>query len=168
MSASGDPSGDPHGVVSVSAADFLWFVDLALDQMVEILRRLGDDGANRCPVLSGANTPFAILTHCLGVMEFWGGSTVSGRAITRDREAEFVAAGSVEELAERTVAARRQLELDLARMDPAAAPLGALKPEFAEAPYGRTQGGVLLHVLEELFQHLGQMELSRDVLLAGE
>lgn len=155
-------------MVSVSAGDFLWFVDLALDQMVDILRQLGDDGANKCPNLSGANSPFAILTHCLGVMEFWGGSTVAGRAITRDREAEFVAAGSVEELVQRASAARRQLELDLARMDPTCAPHGALKSEFDEAPYGRTQGGVLLHILEELFQHLGQMELSRDILFAGD
>jgi hypothetical protein len=153
--------------VSVAAGDFLWFVDLALDQMVDILRRLGDDGANRCPNLSGANAPFAILTHCLGVMEFWGGSMMAGRAITRDREAEFVAAGSVKELAQRTAAARRQLELDMALMDTPSAPHGALGPEDAATPYARTQGGVLLHILEELFQHLGQMELSRDVLLAG-
>jgi hypothetical protein len=35
-----------------------------------------------------------------------------------------------------------------------------------DRPDGRTNGGVLLHVLEELFQHLGQLELTRDVLLA--
>ena len=28
----------------------------------------------------------------------------------------------------------------------------------------RTQGHALLHVLEELTQHLGQMELTRDIL----
>ena len=30
----------------------------------------------------------------------------------------------------------------------------------------RTQGAVLLHVYEELAQHLGQLEVTRDVLLA--
>ena len=30
-----------------------------------------------------------------------------------------------------------------------------------------TQGDVLLHVYEELAQHLGQLEVTRDVLLAG-
>ncbi|MCA0337442.1 MAG: DUF664 domain-containing protein [Actinobacteria bacterium] len=30
----------------------------------------------------------------------------------------------------------------------------------------RSQGAVLLHVHEELAQHLGQMEVIRDVLLA--
>ena len=35
-------------------------------------------------------------------------------------------------------------------------------------PYTETKGAVLLHVLEELFQHLGQMELTRDALVAAE
>jgi len=30
----------------------------------------------------------------------------------------------------------------------------------------RSQGHALLHVLEELYQHLGQAELTRDLLLA--
>jgi hypothetical protein len=33
-----------------------------------------------------------------------------------------------------------------------------------DLPYA-TKGGVLVHILEELYQHLGQMELTRDVLL---
>ena len=32
--------------------------------------------------------------------------------------------------------------------------------------FTRTQGGVLLHVYEELAQHLGQLEVTRDVLLS--
>jgi hypothetical protein len=34
-------------------------------------------------------------------------------------------------------------------------------------PYARAKGAVLLHILEELFQHLGQMEITRDALMAG-
>ncbi len=54
--------------------DELWFVALALDNMVAMLRELGHDGANRRPELPGANSAYAIVTHCLGVMEFWGGA----------------------------------------------------------------------------------------------
>jgi DinB superfamily len=154
--------------VSVSVADFLWFVDDALDAMLDILRRLGDIRANTRPDLGGANSPFAILTHCLGVMEFWGGSMVAGRAVARDREAEFVAEGAVEELVRRTATARRQLEADLSELDPSAAPAGPVDPGDAAVPYGQTRGAVLLHILEELYQHLGQMQLSRDVLMSGE
>ena len=34
-------------------------------------------------------------------------------------------------------------------------------------PYTESKGAVLLHVLEELFQHCGQMELTRDALVAS-
>jgi hypothetical protein len=151
----------------VSEADFLWFVDLALDQMVAIVVQLGDDGANRRPDLAGANAPFAILTHCLGVMEFWGGSMVADRISTRDRQAEFVAEGSVHDLMQHVAMARRQLASDIAGFDAPAPTAQAPAPADVATPFGRTMGGVLLHVLEELFQHLGQMEITRDLLLEG-
>jgi Protein of unknown function (DUF664) len=152
----------------VSEADFLWFVDLALDQMVAIIEQLGDDRANRRPDVAGANSPFAILTHCLGVMEFWGGSMVADRTSTRDRQAEFVAEGSVNDLIEQSDVARRQLALDISGFDSQAPTAQAPAQEDVATPLGRSMGGVLLHILEELFQHLGQMEISRDVLLASE
>jgi len=34
--------------------------------MLDIVTRLGDDLANRHLDLPGANSPYAILTHCLG------------------------------------------------------------------------------------------------------
>jgi uncharacterized damage-inducible protein DinB len=142
-------------------------VDEALGQMMAILRELGDERANRRPEFSGANSPFAILTHCLGVMEFWGGHLVGGREIERDRAAELIAAGPVEDLVRRTEAARRQLERDMAGLDSQAALPDVLGGEDAAAPYGQSLGAVLVHVLEELWQHLGQMELTRDILLAG-
>jgi hypothetical protein len=146
--------------------DVLWFADGALDQMVAALRQLGDERVNDRPDLPGANTPFAIVTHCLGVLEFWGGAMVAGRRISRDRDAEFRARGRVDELVAWVDAARRQLTEDVAGTvweDPPRLPVD---PEDADRPDGRSQGGVLLHILEELFQHLGQLELTRDVLLA--
>jgi Protein of unknown function (DUF664) len=151
-------------VLTVSDDDFLWFVDLALDAMVAILRHLGDDKASLRPDLEGANSPYAILTHCLGVMEFWGGYMVAGRQIVRDRHAEFRAEGRVAHLVQRVTDARRQLEADIADMDPTAPPRHPCAAGDEERPDARTQGGVLLHILEELVQHLGQMEISRDVL----
>jgi hypothetical protein len=151
----------------ISTEDYLFYVDLALDEMVTIVTDLGDDLANRRPALTGANSPFALLTHCLGVMEYWAGHVVAGRQIIRDRAAEFRATGSVEELAARTRQARCQLKADLADLEPYASPRGDAAPEDAALPYARTQGGALLHVYEELAQHLGQMEITRDVLLAA-
>src|ERR1700712_1512271 len=126
---------------------------------------LGDARANRRPDLPGANSPFAILTHCLGVVEFWGGHVIAGRPSHRDREAEFVATGSVAELAGQARAAQIQLRADVAGIDPLASPRGDVDPEDAILPEGRTQGGAFVHILEELAQHRGQLEISRDLLL---
>ena len=149
----------------ISTGDFLWFVDQALDEMVRIVRELGDNAASTRPDLPGANSPYAILTHCLGVMEFWGGYMVADRPIERDRAAEFRAEGRVDDLVERTAAARRRLEADIAAGDPSAPPRhDPVYPEDAGTPIASSQAGVLLHVLRELTQHLGQMEGARDVL----
>src|SRR5215472_7239307 len=85
-------------LVETSVAAVVSYVDRAVDQMAVIVTELGDDLANRKPVLAGSNSPYAILRHCLGVMEFWGGQVVAGRVITRDRDAEFRARGPVTDL----------------------------------------------------------------------
>jgi hypothetical protein len=152
-------------MLMILLADYLWYVDQALDAMVGIVTDLGDELANRRPKLAGANSPYVILTHCLGVMEFWGGQAVAGRTISRDRAAEFTASGPVAELAERAAAAGSRLQEDLSGLEPLTAPRGAVGGPDALTPVGSTQGGILFHIYEELSQHLGQMELTRDVLL---
>lgn len=150
----------------ISVEDYLFFVDEALDGMVEIVTALGDELANRRPDVAGTNSPYVLLTHCLGVMEFWAGAVVAGRRIERDRDAEFHATGPVADLVARTRDARRRLEADLAALEPAAVPRGWTDPADTDLPITRTQGGALAHLHRELAQHLGQMESCRDVLLA--
>jgi len=155
--------------VAVSAADYLWFADHALDEMAAIVEGLGDALANRRPPFRAANSPFAILTHCLGVLEYWGGATVAERPVQRDRGAEFTASGEVAGLLRRTEQARRRLREDIVGLD-AFAPPAHLRKDPADpdpVPYAEAKGAVLLHILEELFQHLGQMELTRDALAAA-
>jgi hypothetical protein len=150
----------------IDVDDFLYFVDEALEGMVTVVTELGDDLANRRLDVPGANSPYAVLFHCLGVMEYWGGAMVAGRAIERDRDAEFRVSGRVAELIGRTRRARRQLDADMTGLEPLAPPRGTPAPEDADLPLARTQGGVLIHVYEELAQHRGQMEVTRDVLRA--
>jgi hypothetical protein len=156
------------GPVSVAAADYLWFADQALHEMAGIVEGLGDEMANRRPPFREANSPFAILTHCLGVLEYWGGATVAERPIQRDRAAEFTATGEVAGLLWRTEVARRRLREDIAGLEAAAGPAGVRPNPDHPVPYAHTKGAVLLHILEELFQHLGQMEITRDALVAKE
>jgi hypothetical protein len=51
------------------------YVDRAVEAMTDIVDDLGDELANTRPALPGANSPYVILRHCLGVMEFWGGQS---------------------------------------------------------------------------------------------
>lgn len=150
----------------ISAEDYLWYVDEALDGMVAIVTELGDELANRRPDIPDTNSPYVLLHHCLGVMEFWGGHMVAGRTVDRDRDAEFRASGPVDELVARTRRARRQLAADVATVEAGSPPRGTPDAEDADLPMARTQGGVLIHIYEELAQHRGQMEGCRDVLLA--
>jgi hypothetical protein len=150
----------------ISTHDCLWYVEEALDGMVGIVTDLGDELANRAPDLPDANSPFAILTHCLGVLEDWGGSYIAGRVIERDREAEFHASGSVDDLVAEAERAREQLGIDLASFEPFLPVLGTIDPTEADLPFYRSQGGALFHIYEELAQHQGQMEITRDLLRA--
>ena len=144
------------------------YVDRAVDQMTAIVTELGDELANRKPTLPGANSPYAILRHCLGVMEFWGGEVVAGREITRDRPAEFRARGAVAGLAAAATTALGRFRADAATADFAGPPRGGAghQKDLFELEF-TSQGHALLHVLEEVTQHLGQMELTRDVLRAA-
>ncbi len=153
----------------ISADDYLYFANSALDAMTDIVAQLGDDLANRRPDIPGANSPYAILTHCLGVMEYWAGGLVAGRRIDRDRDAEFRASGRVQDLLERAAAARDQFARDVATVSDGEDPLrGELPPGSAskdDQPITKNQGVALVHVYEELAQHRGQMEISRDLIL---
>jgi Protein of unknown function (DUF664) len=144
------------------------YVDRAVDQMTAIVTGLGDDLANRKPALAGANSPYAILRHCLGVMEFWGGEVVAGREVIRDRPAEFRAHGPVAGLAAATRKAQDQFRADAATADFAGPPRGGTgHRKYPDELEYVSQGHALLHVLEEVTQHLGQMELTSDVLRAA-
>ena len=163
----GSPTdGEGAASVAVAANEYLWFVDLALGQMAAIVEEMGDDLVNRRPPFRDANSAYAIVTHCLGVMEYWGGATVAGRSIERDRAAEFTASGPVAPLLERVAEARRRLAEDMVGLDAWAEPGSVRRDPDDPVPYSETKGAVLLHLLEELFQHLGQMEITRDALTA--
>ena len=146
--------------------DYLYFTDRALDGMIAIVAELGDDRANSA-AYPGANSPYALLHHCLCVIETWVGGFVRGRPVVRDRDAEFTAAGPVEPLIARCATVRAQMHVDVADADPEELLLQEPPAEVLGPPTRLTQGGALQHVFEELAQHHGQMETLRDVLVAA-
>jgi hypothetical protein len=164
----GSPTdGEGAASVAVPVSDYLWFVDLALSQMTAIVEELGDELVNRRPPFRDTNSAYVILTHCLGVMEYWGGATVAERPVQRDRAAEFSASGDVAGLLRRSDHARRRLREDIVGLHSTALPVSVRRDPEEPTPYTETKGAVLLHILEELFQHLGQMEITRDALVAS-
>jgi hypothetical protein len=151
----------------ISNDDYLWFVDRTLDQMVVVLGQLSDEHACEKPELPGANSPYGIVTHCLGVMTSWAGHLVANREVVRDRDTEFSATGTVGELVAKLETVRHQFQADVAvaQLDE---PLHfPVSPADADFPFGMRQGAALFHIYEELAQHLGQMEITRDILLSN-
>ncbi|MCG5216416.1 mycothiol transferase [Streptosporangium soli] len=146
--------------------DYLYYVDRALDGMAGIVAGLGDRLANARPPFPGANSPYALLAHCLGVVSYWAGALVAGREVVRDRDGEFASAGPVGPLLDSVTAVRARLAEDVRAAVPAARLRGTPPAHFLGPDRELTQGAALLHVYEELAQHHGQMEILRDVILA--
>ena len=135
----------------IDSQDLLLFMDRALDGMVAILEELGDELANEEPNLPGANSPYAILFHCLGVTNYWIGTLLGGRDVPRDRPAEFKAAGSVKDLSERIHGLKVQIRNDLDGFKGTAALTSTPNRSYSPIPeYDQwTQGWVLVHTYEE-------------------
>lgn len=137
--------------------DFLMFVDRALDGMLRIVEELGDERSNTVPDLPGANSPYAILFHCVAVIDFWVGTLLAGRPVERHRDAEFIAQGTVAEIRRRVNKLKRQLRSDVTHVQGDQPVSMALSSEYNPAPQNQnwTQGATLMHAYEELAQHHG-------------
>lgn len=140
------------------------YVRLAFDQMLHVARRLGDDRVNIRPHGPTTNAVAGLIMHCCGVSEFWLGHVGLGRPSDRERDSEFSKLTTIAELEATVEATTRQIEADLAAIGPGA------HSEFAERRQflvdgDRSDASLVLHVIEELFQHLGHIDLTADALL---
>lgn len=138
------------------------FVDQAFRGFLEVVDRLGDEFVNERPVGDGTTSVAALVVHCCGVTEYWLGHVALGEPSDRDREAEFAAVASVDGLHERVAATRRAVAGWLDRLERGEGTDGERRPPVWGGD--TSDAGAVLHVVEELFQHLGHAELSADVL----
>lgn len=137
----------------------------AFDQLLGVADRLGEPAMNARPLGPSTNSVASLVLHGCGVTEFWLGHVALGEPTTRDRDAEFTRTASLDELH----------HLVATTLDRATSHVHRL-----EAGEGTDEGGregrsllagvtsdasVVLHVLEELYQHLGHAELAADALL---
>ncbi|MEU8872150.1 DinB family protein [Streptomyces javensis] len=147
--------------------EYLYFLRRAFDGMISALEELGDELANTAPPLPGANSPFAVAHHCTGVADYWIGHIIAGRSVDRDRASEFTAVGTITDLKSTVDPLFDRLGEDLRGIDAQAAPRNVPPAAFEGPDRPLSCAGVQLHVLEELAQHHGQIQITRDVLLNG-
>ena len=150
----------------ITVEEYLRYCDQALDAYAAIVTELGDDLVNaRLDGIPGSNSAFALVTHVQGMTTRWVRTVNRGIVVPRDRPAEFTATGTVDDALRIVEATRAVLHEDARAASPRELPVNPAHEKDGSISY-ETQGDVLLHVYEELAQHLGQLEVTRDVLLA--
>jgi hypothetical protein len=132
--------------------------------MVQTLEELGDERANRRPDLPEANSPYAILAHCVGLTHYWIGRVCAERPYARDRDAEFRAQGSVAEMRQAVRDLQRHLQDDMQRVRLDQPALGKLEARHSDLR-DLTQDECVMRCFKELSQHQGHMDITRDMLL---
>src|SRR5215510_8758031 len=100
--------------MSIAPEEFLSYINGALDGMVQTVEELGDERVNLRPNnMPNTNSPFVILTHCVGLAHYFIGTALAGRQVHRDRDAEFRAQGTVAEIRQAVRALQQHLSDDL-------------------------------------------------------
>ncbi|PJJ43150.1 uncharacterized protein DUF664 [Glutamicibacter mysorens] len=133
------------------------------DQLTEALASIPPEQANSLLPVQGSNSPVQLMLHCCGMMRRWSSTVNLGVEVPRDRAAEFTAVMDKEAALQLASDARKSFVNDLALTAMHDAPIAA--PPGRDSEYWMaTCEGVLMHVLEELCQHLGHLEITRDVL----
>jgi uncharacterized protein (DUF952 family) len=138
------------------------YLDAALGDMVALAVRAGRH-LNVRPHGKGTNSVGALVVHCCAVCEFWLGHVALGREDRRDRDAEFAARTQLVHLEAAIERTRRRSSQDLAAL---AVTPGRPSELRVQLPAGGSDRALVLHVLRELHQHLGHMELTIDALRA--
>lgn len=149
--------------MQLTATTLCVYLDHAYDGMRKVLERLDDERVNQRPHGPATNSVAALVTHCCGVVPFWLEHVGLDAPTDRDRDAEFRAEATVEELRAMLDDVQSRCHDMVGRLQVGNA--AAYHPARAHLPGGdRSDTSLVLHVLEELYQHLGHMELTADAL----
>ena len=136
----------------------------AFDALLSVADRLGDELVNERPITDHTNAVAALIVHCCGVTEFWLGHVGVGRPDHRQREAEFTTRKTVAELHDLVAATVAQMDADLRALETGATSPHGEARAFLPGDQG-SASSLVVHVLEELYQHLGHCEIAADALL---
>ncbi len=147
--------------MELDAATIELYLRHAFAGMERVLDRLDDETVNARPAGWGTNSVAGLIVHCCELAPSWFLLPGLGRESTRDRDAEFAATATVAELRARIASAVEQSAAVLTEF--VAGPTVTDHPLRDFMPgTDRSDGALVVHVLEELFQHLGHMEVTAD------
>ncbi len=152
------------------AAQFADVLDsIGRDVLIQ-LSGVSPEDLNRPLDIPETNSLFALATHLVGSGEFWVLAMVGGQNIPRDREAEFRATGTLNELVNRyeswLVAVHELLDnLPDADMKRAIEAPAARRPYFKDKVI--TVRDCLLHAVEHCALHQGHIQITRQLLAAS-
>lgn len=142
-----------------------------IERICVAIEGLTGEQLNWRPSIPDANSCYVIATHTLGNIRAWVLGICCGQEIERDRAAEFRAEGDdAAPIIERARALQQEIGEALAGLEPST--LDEVRPArqqlwgagTAEPVTGRE---ALLHAIEHAAQHLGQIELTRDLARAA-
>jgi hypothetical protein len=156
-------------MIDLEEHDVVAFVNLALDRMVTKAVALGPRVSDR-PHLDGANSVYSLIVHCIGVTDWWFDHAILGNSSQRDRDAEFDASGTLSDLQRLVGQFRSDLPELVGRVTRAAQPESDYLDSLTagERAWPWTTASIVLHVIEELFQHAGHVDITADLLSSCE
>lgn len=152
-----------NNAVSWEAAVFCRYILSSLDRLFQCLDGLSEDQLNWRPPAPNANSLFALTVHAMGNAEENLLHTLYDQPSQRNREQEFAAnAQHTDELGAHWQDLRERLQRALLELSPE-----QLAQEHAHPRRGLITGlAILIIVARHCAEHLGQAELTRDLLLA--
>ncbi len=149
---------------SVEVGSFWRFTLRSLDGFMEIVESLTVDELNWRPPAPDSNTIYALTAHTLGNVRMHVFRVLLGQTIDRERDGEF---RSVADASNVPIPAWPALRAEVE------AALGELPPEamdrsFDHPVFGPLTGReVLMVMMRHTAEHLGHVELTRDLIVAA-
>jgi uncharacterized damage-inducible protein DinB len=148
---------NPHLAASLAVLEELF------ENVLELVRPLDPDCLNWTPPIPETNSIAALVTHTMGSIDYWLARAV-GETAQRDRDAEFRARHTADELVDLVEHARSEARRRFALLD--GADLGrvkAIRRLSINQEIDVTAGWCLEHAVIHAGEHWGQIQLNRQL-----
>lgn len=141
-------------------AEYLKSLETRRKKVWETLANAPPEAWNWTPTKDETNSLYVLATHCIGSEHGWIFEILGNGARTRNRPAEFVARGdALDELRARY----EQVGNETREVMSALTEDALLTTRHRESHGEVTVRWIILHVIEHCSEHLGQMELTRQL-----